>query len=109
VTVAESISNHLADWRVNTKSGKPGKLKLASDWLKEWRQRGVPEPALIAFEWSQFPQVQTFEMGDWNQGMTTYALPLGSVFDLVVSWRVKGTKHEARLENIQCARIDADR
>lgn len=108
-TVAESISNNLADWRVHKKNSKAGKLKLALDWLREWKQRGIAESALIAFEWSQFPQIQTFEMGDWNQGMTTYALPLGSFFDLGFSWRVKGVKHEARLENIQCASVEADR
>lgn len=108
-SVAESLSNNLADWRVHKKNGKAQKLKLASDWLSEWKQRGIAVPALIAFEWSQFPQIQTFEMGDWNQGMTTYALPLGSVFDLGFAWRVKGVKHEARLENIQCASADADR
>ena len=109
MTVAESISNNLSDWRVHKKNSKAGKLKLALDWLREWKQRGIAEPALIAFEWSQFPQIQTFEMGDWNQGMTTYALPLGSFFDLGFSWRVKGVKHEARLENIQCASVEADR
>ena len=109
LSVAGHIINNLADWRVHKKNFKAGKLKLASDWLKEWKQRGIAESPLIAFEWSQFPQIQTFEVGDWNQGMTTYTLPPGSAFDLIFVWNVKGTKHETRLENIQCASVDADR
>lgn len=108
-SVAEPISNNLADWRVHKKNSKTGKLKLASDWLKEWKRRGVSASALIAFEWSQFPQQQTFEMGDWNQGMTTYALPLGSVFDLGFVWRVNGVKYETKLESIRCASVESDR
>lgn len=108
-SVEASISNNLADWRMHTKSTKAGKLKLASDWLHEWKQRGIAEPQMIAFEWSQFPQSQNFQMGDWNQGMTTYALLPGSNFDLDFAWHVKGVKHETTLEKIQCASVDADR
>ncbi len=107
--VAEAISNNLEVWRVHQKGRKEVKLKLASDWLKEWKQRGIAESPLIAFEWSQFPQIQTFEKGDWNQGMTTYSLPLGSTFDLILAWHVKGVKHGTRLKKIQCANVDADR
>lgn len=101
--VAESISYNLADWRFYRKNNKPEKLKLKEEWLKEWRQRKIAEPALIAFDWSQHPTTQTFEIGDWNQGMTTYALPLGSVFNLKFQWNVNGVIHESMLKNIQCA------
>ena len=101
--VTESISYNLADWRFYRKNNKPGKLKLKDDWLKEWRQREVAQPALIAFEWSQHPTTQTFEIGDWNQGMTTYAMPLGSIFNLKFLWKANGVIHEAMLKDVQCA------
>lgn len=108
-SVPESIAYDLADWRVyprqgkSGKLGKPGKLKLKNEWLKEWRQRKISAPAQIAFEWSQHPITQTFDVGDWNQGMTTYALPLGSYFDLNLRWKINGVMHETTLENIHCA------
>ena len=102
-SVAESIAYNLGDWRVYPAQGAPGKLKLKEEWLSEWRQRNVAEPALIAFEWSQHPTTQTFEVGDWNQGMTTYALPLGSYFDLQFRWKVNGAMHETTLKNVHCA------
>jgi hypothetical protein len=102
-TVPEPISYNLADWRFYPKNEKPGKLKLKEDWLKEWRQRKVAEPALIAFEWSQHPSTQIFETGDWNQGMTTYAMQTGSLFNLKFQWSAKGVIHEAMLKDVQCA------
>jgi hypothetical protein len=109
-SVPESISYNLSDWLYFRKnSNKPGKLKLKDDWLNEWRQRKVAEPALIAFEWSQHPTFQTFEIGDWNQGMTTYAMPLGSVFNLKFLWKVNGAIHEATLKEVQCAGDTAGR
>jgi len=107
--VAESISYQLADWVFYQAGHKPGKLKLAEDWLKEWRQRKVADSSLIAFQWALHPSTQTFETGDWNQGMTTYALPLDSTFDLKFKWNVKGVSHEAILKNIQCASDTAGR
>lgn len=108
-TVEDPITYNLADWRFYRKNGTPGKLKLKDDWLTAWRQRKFAQPVLIAFEWSQHPTTQTFEKGDWNQGMTSYAMPLGSVFDLQFQWKVKGAIHESRLENIQCASETSDR
>ena len=105
----ETIINNLADWRVIRKGVKLENLKLASDWLVEWKQRKVAASSLIAFEWSQFPQLQSFEGGDWNQGMTTYTMPSGSAFDLNFVWKKNGEKHEATLANIQCAGIESDR
>lgn len=101
--VEESITYSLADWRFYRKKDQPEKLKLKDDWLAEWRQRKLAEPSLIAFEWSQHPTTQTFEKGDWNQGMTTYAMPLGSIFNLKFQWQVNGVTHESMLNNIQCA------
>jgi hypothetical protein len=101
--VPESITYNLANWRFYRKNAQPGKLKLKEDWLKEWRQRKVTETSLIAFEWSQHPTTQTFETGDWNQGMTTYAMPLGSLFNLKFQWSVNGAIHEAMLKDVQCA------
>lgn len=101
--VADSISYHLSDWLFYQNNHEPGTLKLAEDWLTEWRGRKVADSSLIAFQWALHPSTQNFEVGDWNQGMTTYALPLGSTFDLKFKWYVKGVMHESTLKNIQCA------
>jgi len=107
--VAESINYKLSDWEFYSGRKPAGKLKLAEDWLSEWKQRKVAESSLIAFQWALHPSTQTFETGDWNQGMTTYALPLGSTFNLKFKWNVKGVTHESMLENIQCASETAGR
>jgi len=107
--IPESITYNLANWRFYRRSKPPGKLKLKEDWLKEWRQRKIAEPALIAFDWSQHPTTQSFEVGDWNQGMTTYAMPLGSVFNLKFQWNINGVIHESMLKDIQCASETAGR
>lgn len=107
--VPQAISYNLADWLFYRKNQQPEKLKLADEWLIEWRQRKVGDASLIAFQWALHPSTQTFEVGDWNQGMTTYAMPLGSTFDLAFKWNVKGVIHESKLENIQCASETAER
>jgi hypothetical protein len=63
----------------------------------------VPESARIAFTWAQFPATQTFAPGDWNQGMTSYSVPRGGVFDLRFVWRTGGKTFSGKLEQVTCA------
>ncbi len=97
-----AIHFNLGNWRARTAKGdRP--MKLVRDWDKEWEQRRVPSAARTAFYWALFPTEHTYEVGDWNMGMLTIALPLGSRFDLRFAWEVAGTRHEARLRDVQCA------
>lgn len=97
-----AIRFNLADWRVKTEAGTQG-LKLVREWLPEWERRGVPESGRLAFRWALFPTEHTYEIGDWNMGMTTYALPLGTRFDLrVVYWRGR-ERRVFTLPGVRCA------
>lgn len=94
----------LAEWRVfPEQKGPPRPLPLESQWQSEWERRGVSRAARIAFRWSLFPTVQTFEPGDWNMGMITVGLPAGETFDLEVVWRQGEEPRVVRFEGMQCA------
>ena len=97
------IEHRLADWRVVAGNGKAHAIRSKAEWDAAWADRGVTEPARIAFAWAQFPATQTFHAGDWNQGMTAYPLARGSRFNLIVSWRAGDAEHETTLENVRCA------
>src|SRR3569832_534453 len=99
----ETISYDLANWRYMTADGTKRKLKLKDKWLHEWQQRGVSKSAQIAFEWSQHPLAQTLEPKDWNQGMTTYQIAHGSVFDLTVKWNIGDKQHVDTIKGVRCA------
>lgn len=98
-----TISYDLANWRYMTADGVKRKLKLKDKWLHEWQQRGVSKSAQIAFEWSQHPLAQTLEPKDWNQGMTTYQIAHGSVFDLAVKWNIGDKQHVDTIKGVRCA------
>lgn len=97
------VTYRLANWRYVKGDGAARKLKSTDDWLSEWKQRGVPSNARIAFEWSQHPAGQTLEPGDWNQGMTTYQVLHGSRFDLTVKWKKGKNNYVDTIRGIRCA------
>jgi len=99
----ETISYDLANWRYMTADGVNRKLKLKDKWLHEWQQRGVSKSAQIAFEWSQHPLAQTLDPKDWNQGMTTYQIAHGSVFDLTVKWNGGDKQYVDTIKGVRCA------
>lgn len=105
-SVPAAVSSNLANWRIVTPHGVRS-LKLRADWERQWRAHGVPEPARIAFRWSQFPTSQRFETGDWNQGMISVDLPRGSRFNLRFKWTIKGVSHEGILSGVRCAADDS--
>lgn len=97
-----TIEFSLADWRSVTAGGER-QLKLEADWQKEWGKRGVPAAARTAFRFALYPTEHHYDTGDWNMGMTTYALPPGSRFDLRFVWRESGKRREALLSGVRCA------
>jgi hypothetical protein len=97
-----TIEFSLADWRSVSARGE-WPLKLEADWQKEWEKRGVPLPARTAFRYALYPTEHRYEVGDWNMGMTTYALPPGSRFDLRFAWREGDKRREAVLAGVRCA------
>lgn len=97
-----AIEFSLADWR-SLSAGVERPLKLEADWQKDWEKRGVPLAARTAFRYALYPTQHRYEVGDWNMGMTTYALPLGSHFDLRFVWREGGQRREAVLSGMRCA------
>lgn len=98
-----AIAYRLAEWQAIGDGGAPRRLKLKEDWLKEWAARGLPQARKIAFEWSQLPSEQSFEPGDWNQGMLTLMLPRGSRFDLKFGWTLRGKPDNATMKGVICA------
>lgn len=99
---AKTIDLRLTDWQAL--AGEKRVLpKLDRDWQIEWKKLGVSESGRIAFRWAQFPAEQTFEPSDWIQGMTSFALPRGSRFDLKLRWTAQGKQQENTLKGVICA------
>jgi hypothetical protein len=96
-----AVEFKLANWRVRV-NGILQSPRPVEDWDALWRQRGLAEPARIAFRWAQFPPEQEYEVGEWNQGMLATGLPAGSRFDLVARWRVEGKNYEGVLTDVRC-------
>lgn len=97
-----AIEFSLADWR-SVSAGVERPLKLEADWQKDWEKRGVPRAARTAFRYALYPAQHRYDIGDWNMGMTTYTLPLGSRFDLRFVWREGDKRREAMLSGVRCA------
>ncbi|HSW53192.1 MAG TPA: hypothetical protein VLG93_08165 [Sulfuricaulis sp.] len=97
-----AIEFSLADWRIISAAGERP-LKLEADWQKDWGKRGVPRAARTAFRYALYPAQHRYDVGDWNMGMTTYTLPLGSRFDLRFVWRDGDKRREAMLSGVRCA------
>ncbi|MDP2266699.1 MAG: hypothetical protein Q8J70_09135 [Thiobacillus sp.] len=97
------IQHRLSDWRYTAPGKPPQRIRSKTEWERLWKKLGVKESARIAFTWAQFPTTQTFETGDWNQGMTTYNVPRDTSFSLTFVWRTGGTIHTGQLENVRCS------
>lgn len=95
------IRFHLGEWRARTARGDTP-LRLDADWQREWQRRDVPARARTAFRFALLPTEHTYEVGDWNMGMTLYPLPLGSRFDLQFVWWRGERRHEAVLRGLRC-------
>lgn len=99
-----AIAHRLADWRYTQPGQPPRRIRGKAEWDALWQRLGVDEAARVAFTWAQLPTEQTFEPGDWNQGMTTYRVARDRPFDVDVKWRTGGETRAARLSNVRCVR-----
>lgn len=93
------VTYRLSDWRVVTADGVEHKMKLKSEWIKEWSAKGV------GFRWLLLADEQTFDEGDWIQGFTTIGLAPGQQFDLHYSWSLQGKTYRREFKGMQCAPV----
>ncbi len=91
------VSYNILDWRYVTADGKTHRARPKSDWVREWREKG------IAFRWTLLHESQTYQPGDWGQGFTTIRLPHETEFDLHYSWKQDDKTYRAIIRNMRCA------
>jgi hypothetical protein len=96
-----AVEFDLGEWTIDTGNGTRG-LLTREDWDRRWEERGVPQAARIAFEWSLLPTRQRYLPGDFNWGMTSYGLPPGSRFDLRFSWMQDAARHRGSIPGVEC-------
>ena len=90
----------LTDWRFVTPDGHVARVRPKSDWVAQWRRAG------IAFRWLLLHEAQSYQPGDWGQGLVTVPLAPGSRFDLYYSWESGGRVYEGRIRDLRCAPAD---
>jgi hypothetical protein len=91
------IRVRLTEWRFVTPDGRAHRVRPKSDWVAQWRQRGIP------FRWLLLHEDHTYAPGDWMQGFITVPLPPGARFDLHYAWIEGETRHEGKIEGLRCA------
>ncbi len=92
-----------SNWQVIV-NGKPHRFKTVAEWLDFYREKKIAKPALLAFQWAQFPPEQEYQPGgDWNQGMLAVGLGAGQSFDITAHWDVNGQAESATLKGVECA------
>ncbi len=94
-TSGKPLRYRVADWYY-VLDGERHPVKTKTQWLQQWRQRG------IVFSWTLLPDAGDFYQGDWQQGFTTVKAPRGSRFDFHYSWTVDGEPRHAVLSDMQC-------
>lgn len=92
----------LAEWSSRSAAGE-APIKRRIDWDKEWEAAGVTTGPRVAFRWALAPDAQTFEPGDYNWGMVTFALPPATRFDLHLRWREGDEEKTATITDLECA------
>ncbi len=101
-TIVRNLSDsrrayRVAEWRFVTADGKQHRPRTKTEWITDWKQRG------LRYLWSLLPDDQVFEVGDWSQGFTTIDVPRHSRFDLSIQWHVKGRTYSHNLSGLTCA------
>jgi len=90
------------DWRV-TSNNESNQIRTNSSWLKQFKQTNTKPSALIAFRLAQIPEEQEYEpSGDWNQGMLSTNLAIGSQFDITINWDVDNEFYEFSIKEVKC-------
>ena len=80
-------------------------IKTNKQWHDIFKRSNISASSWIAFRLAQMPEEQIYEAnGDWNQGMLSVDLPLGSDFDLTIIWDIKGKPYEITVHDIKCVK-----
>lgn len=91
-----ALAYRVADWRYVRAGGKPQRLRTKSQWVADWKQKGVN------FGWSILPDDITLEVGDWALGYSPLKLAPGERFDLIYQWRQHGKSYTGTFQNLAC-------
>ncbi len=92
----------LSEWRA-VRGEVAHRLRLREEWESIWSGREVSDAARIAFKWSLLPTRQTYAPGEYNWGMTSFALPVGAHFDLEFSFRRGNQRSVHHFKGVKCA------
>ena len=96
------------NWKIKN-NDKEQNIKENSVWLNLFKSEEVKPSALIAFRLAQIPEEQEYDPnGDWNQGMLSIDIPIGSIFDITIDWDIKGSPYELKLKGVHCAEKSTD-
>lgn len=99
-TIIKNTSKQVLSYKVSSWHYKYNQARYAvktkTQWLGEWQKAG------IIFSWTLLPDTGVFEVGDWQQGFTTIALPREAKFDLTFEWEIGGRTYNNTIENITC-------
>ena len=99
---APPVQIDLSRWRRDTGDG-PSPIPLKETWLADFAKRGMALPQQTAFRWATFPNLQTFQAGDFNWGMLPFSYSPGTTFDLVIWWKEGKKEHTAEMKGLTCA------
>lgn len=97
-----TVEYDLSDWSV-LYQGERLPLRTREVWDPEWETQGIEQASRIAFRWALLPTVQRFEPGDYNWGMTSFGLPPGERFDLMLLVNIGGRPVEGTVAGVICA------
>lgn len=100
---APAVSIDLKNWHVLA-GDKITAPRPREAWEDFWQKKKIPDRAKTAFYWALMPTKQTWQPGDYNWGMISFALPAGTKFDLEISWQRVGKPHKHLFKNLECAK-----
>ena len=80
----QPVSIDLTRWRMRH-AGKVSGIQLKEPLIESWSDTDASPAAKLVVRWGMFPTRQEYLPGDYNWGLTAYAIPPGSQFDLEVS------------------------
>lgn len=102
-TAPTSIYYQSKKWIINS-ANKSQTVRQTQNWLDSLELQGAKIPALIAFQWSQFPTESTYEPGgDWNQGMLSANSPTSKQFNVIAQWTMDNKEFQISLNGVECA------
>ena len=103
----QPVSIDLTRWRMQH-AGKVSAIQLKEPLIESWSDADASPAAKLVVRWGMFPTRQEYLPGDYNWGLTAYAIPPGSEFDLEVNWEEKGQLRSGEIRDVVCA-PDVDR